>query len=292
VADLPATSRSRSRRWVDRSRCVGLRRPGATIPARKPLDAGHRHGLGESRIHVSGTQRLRLVLALGVVNLVLATVALGYGLSASPLTPGVGAVPTAGEAFATSAPTAPGAASPAPAPTAPQVSPAPNGPRPSEIAGQEQTPGSSVAPSPVPSAQPSPGPSAPVVTQPTPVATPGPIALVHNPATPTSPQATPTSPQATPAPPQATPTPTRVPVSDGPGTPPGCPASGRGQAASDGKACHAAAHKPKKDHHDNGRHRGAVAHRSDGQAAPQPAIAETRPASRTRHRLRAGRRTR
>ena len=37
---------------------------------------------------MSGTQRLRLVLALGVVNLVLATVALGYGLVRTGSDPG------------------------------------------------------------------------------------------------------------------------------------------------------------------------------------------------------------
>ena len=179
----------------------------------------------------------------------------------------------------------PGAASPTPAPTAPAVNPTPAGPRQSGNPGEEQTPGPSVAPSPVPSAQPSPVPSVPVVTQPTASATPGPIAVVHNPARPTAPQATP-------APPQATPTPTRVPVSDGPGTPPACHASERGQAASDGKACQHRAHKPAKDHHDNGRHRGAAARRPDGQADRQPAIAESRAASKTRHRLRVGRRAR
>ena len=56
---------------------------------------------------MSGTQRLRLVLALGVVNLVLATVALGYGLSAPAPTPDIGAVPTSGTAFATTTPTVP-----------------------------------------------------------------------------------------------------------------------------------------------------------------------------------------
>ena len=285
VADLPATSRSRSRGWAEwprrgpsPHRCYHPREEAA---GRRPPVA-----LGEPRIHVSGTQRLRLVLALGVVNLVLATVALGYGLSAPAPTPGIGAVPASGTAVATTAPTAPGPVSPAPVPTAPAVNPTPAGPLSSEDPGEEQTPGPSVAPSPVPSAQPSPVPSVPVVTQPTTAATPGQIAVVvRNPAKPTSPQATE-------APPQATPTPTRAPVSDGPGTPPACHASGRGQTASDGKACQHKAHKPAKDHHDNGRHRGAVAGRPDGQADRQPAIAESRPASKTGHRLRVGRRAR
>ncbi len=63
---------------------------------------------------MSGTQRLRLVLALGVVNLVLATVAFGYGLSAPTPTPDIGAIPTSGTAFATAVPTAPAAASATP----------------------------------------------------------------------------------------------------------------------------------------------------------------------------------
>jgi hypothetical protein len=125
----------------------------------------------------------------------------------------------------------------------------------------------------------------PVVAQPTAAATPGQIAVVRNPAKPTSTQATQ-------APPQATPTPTKVPVSDGPGTPPACHASERGQTASEGKACQHRVDKPAKDHHDNGRHRGALAGRPDSQADRQPAIAESRPASKTRHRLRVGRRAR
>jgi len=239
---------------------------------------------------VSGTQRLRLVLALGVVNLVLATVALGYGLSAPAPTPDVGAVPTAGTAFATTTPTAPSAANQAPSATPPAVKPAE--PRQSENPGEDQTPGPSIEPSPVPSGQPSPVPPAPVVTQPTAVATEAPIAVVHSPAKPTSPQATPARPRATTPPSRPTPAPTKAPVTEGPGTPPACHASERGQAASHGKACHETAHKPKKDHHDNGRHRGAAARRPDGQADREPAIAETRPASKTRHRLRSGRRAR
>jgi hypothetical protein len=234
---------------------------------------------------VSRTQRLRLVLARGVVNLVLGTVALGYGLSAPAPTPEIGVVPTSGTALATTTPTAPETAAPTPAPTGPAANPTPAGPRQSENPGEEQTPGPSVAPSVAPSAQPSPVPTVPVVTQPTAAATPGPIAVVHNPARPTSPQATPATPQ-------ATPTPTRVPVSDGPGTPPACHASDRGQTASDGKACQHSAHKSAKDHHDNGRHRGAGARRPDGQPDRQPAIAESRPTSQTRHRLRVGRRAR
>jgi hypothetical protein len=235
---------------------------------------------------VSGTQRLRLVLALGVVNLVLATVALGYGLSAPAATPGIGAVPTSGAPVATTGPTVAGLVSPTPVPTAPAVNPTPAGPLSSGNPGEERTPGPSVAPSPVPSAQPSPVPSLPVVTQPSTAATPGQVAVVvRNPAKPTSPPATQ-------APPQATPAPSRVPVSDGPGTPGACRASERGQTAPDGKACQHKGHKPAKDHHDSGRHRGAVAGRPDGQADRQPAIAESRPASKTRHRLRVGRRAR
>ena len=98
---------------------------------------------------MSGAQRLRLVLALGVVNLVLATVALGVRVVCAGSDPGRSApCPTSGTALATTTPTAPSTAGPdAGADRSggePDTRRAP--PRPG-IRARSQTPGPSVAPS-------------------------------------------------------------------------------------------------------------------------------------------------
>ena len=293
AADLPATSRSRSRCWADRA---------ASGPSRAPVLPSSRGGrwtpatcaLGEPRIHVSGTQRLRLVLALGVVNLVLATVALGDRAVGAGSDPGRGAGPDLRDR--------PSRRRPRPRRrrrpdrrrrAAPAVEPDTRRPpcvRESGARADAGTTDRAVARS---LGQPSPVPSAPVVTQADRRGDPG---ADRGRATPGQPGRRPGRPApAAGKPPhrEPTPSPTKAPVPTARGTPPACHARSAARRRRHGKACHDTSRTSrKKDHHDNGRHRGAAPGRPDGRADRQPAIAETRPASKTRHRLRSGRRAR
>ena len=88
-------------------------------PTQRPVPGSRAVSEGE-RSPVTAAQRLRLVLALGVVNLVLAAVALGIGISGLNTTPSTAGGPTPGIAFA----------SPTPGATTPSATEPPGRPRP------------------------------------------------------------------------------------------------------------------------------------------------------------------
>jgi hypothetical protein len=104
---------------------------------------------------VTVAQRLRLVVALGVVNLVLAGVALGFGIVGLPASNRIAAGPTPPTAIAL------------PTPTLPTTRPGPS-PRPTP------TPPASHPPASTPPTQPTPTPTPTPPTQPTPTPTPAP----------------------------------------------------------------------------------------------------------------------
>ena len=180
---------------------------------------------------MTSAQRARLVLALGVLNLVLASFALAVGITGSrPTDLGVAGVdrsPTM------SSPTASPAVTPGE-----HVSPsAPTSPGSSTVPGS-QAPGSSIEPSGEPSPSPSPAPSAiivAIVPTPTPVATPAggtinPPTLrpTTAPATP-RPTAVPATPKPTARPtPKPTPAPTAKPNVKPTHNRPPCPGAGTG----------------------------------------------------------------
>jgi hypothetical protein len=234
---------------------------------------------------VTAAQRLRLVLALGVINIVLAGVALGVGINEStnpPIavvvpTPGVAAPSPPGPVIESPGPVAPPPASPAQPPSTGQP------PSTSQPGGEPASP----EPSPTPVVEPTPTPTIPV--EPSPVVEPAPSSA---PAQPVAAEPTPRPARgggsnggnAGPTPPPAT-GPTPAPAVGEPRT---CHASARGVERSDGKAC---VHKPKKPHADSGRHRGRDANLSHRHH--QPAIVDqARRNHRTLHRLRPGRRPR
>jgi hypothetical protein len=256
---------------------------------------------------VTAAQRLRLVLALGVINLVLASVALGIGITGAPFaTPGIAVVePTATPPTGAGAGGSP-ATSNATSPTTPEPTARPGGPGPSSSTEPPSPTAPTVSPSPsvvepLPSAIPT---EAPAPTSTAAVPTPRPV-LAGNPgATPPSsgsggggspPRSTPQpSPKPTPTPnPPAKPTPAPTPVVKPPPKPPSpaCHASARGIEASRGKACgvHGTAHPNKP-----GRHKATTRprHHADRQPAhAQPATVESKRRSRaSRHRLRPGHR--
>ncbi|HEV8401744.1 MAG TPA: hypothetical protein VGQ31_01780 [Candidatus Limnocylindrales bacterium] len=102
---------------------------------------------------MTAAQRLRLVVALGVVNLVLAGVALGFGIVGLPASNPIGAVPTPPTAIALPAPT--------PAPTRPSPRPTPTPPA-------DEPPASTPPGSPTPTPTPTPPPPVqPTATPPT-----------------------------------------------------------------------------------------------------------------------------
>jgi hypothetical protein len=245
---------------------------------------------------VTAAQRLRLVLTLGVINLVLASVALGIGITGTPgPTPGIAVVePTPGSAGPPGAsPTAPGTER-TPAPPTPSSRPGGPGPEPSSEPGGGPTP--SAEPSPSPAIEPSPSPVPP--PSPVPETTPVPPAEPGLAAGPGQQPANPNTGGGGPAPtPEPTATP-GVPVVDQPGTPRTCHASDRGIAASKGKACgtNRGEHPNKPGKHkvdqDRGDHHGPRAdrHREHGH---QPAtVDQPRRGHSSRHRLRRGRRAR
>ncbi len=249
------------------------------------------------RTDVTGAQRLRLVLALGVVNLVLATVALGVGITGTQQ-PQIAVVePTAPPTIVT-----PGAGSssgrarrqPGRRPAArrrvvlaPRASPLASRP---PVVRRSRHPQSRRPRSPhrlrptiEPSAQPSAAPSS------------GPVLAGGPEPDPASPPPVRTTARAKPPPPKPTPTPTTpTPVTDGRSP---CHASDQGFVSSDGKACvHKHDNKGKADkpaHHDNGRHSGQQAGHGGRHGQHQPATVESpRRSHASRHRLRTGRRAR
>jgi len=185
---------------------------------------------------VTSAQRARLVLALGVLNLVLASFALAVGITGSrPTDLGVAGVD---RSPIVASPTGSPAVTPGESLT-PSASTGPTSPGSSGVPGS-QAPGSSVPPSAEPS--PSPTPSeiiVAVVPTPTPVAiptaTPGGGTITPPTLRPTSAPSTPrpTAVPATPRPttrptPKPTPAPTAKPNAKPPHTRPPCPGSGTG----------------------------------------------------------------
>lgn len=148
---------------------------------------------------VTTAQRARLVVALGALNLVLATFALAVGLNAPRVPDGVAI------------------ASPGPVGTPPVVQPSGSTPTvgPTPAPSQQGSPGPSPAPSPIatPSAVPSPSPGGvAVVDRPTPIPPQAlPTAAPTGPAA--TPNATPTGPASSPTPPSPTATPAATPNS-------------------------------------------------------------------------------
>ncbi len=251
---------------------------------------------------MTSAQRLRLVLALGVINLVLASVALGIGITGAP-GPSIAIVqPTATAPNATGVPGNPTA----PTPTPPESNPSsrPGGPAQSEEPGQVPTPSGEPAPSqsPEPSPLPSASPvssTAPVVTV---VQTPAPTADGANGGnaggpksspTPPTPKPTPQAPKPTPRP-TPRPTPTPEPPAAGSGHEHPCNASARGIEASNGKACGTKRGHGKTDHqttHSNDHHGTRATKRSE-QGQPVATVEDTKKKHSTRHRLRRYRRAR
>ena len=254
---------------------------------------------------MTGAQRLRLVLALGVVNLVLATVALGVGITGTQQ-PQIAVVgPTAPPAIVTPGPGSSAGPISTPAGPTPTRTP-PNGPGSSGQPGAEPSP---IVPPVTPSAAPSPSvaPSpSPSIEPPVPSVAPSGGPVLAGGSEPDPAVAAPGSNDGPgkPPPPKPTPTPTPrapTPVTDGRSP---CHASDRGFASSGGKACNhkhdnkgskgskgSKADKPA--HHDNGRHTGQQAGNGGRDRQNQPAIVESPRRSHTsRHRLRTGRRAR
>jgi hypothetical protein len=223
-----------------------------------------------------------LVLALGVVNLVLATVALSFGLAETTSPPTTAGGPTPGTAVVSPAPTTPVAGGQTPTAPGPAASPTPAEPG---TSGEPST-----EPSPIPSLEPSPvaSPESTIEPETTPLPARIPTVVVARPDVPA-------------AAPSAKPTPRPSPATtDGSGPPRTCHASARGIEASNGKACRAkdGAHpgrpdKPRGSHHDNGRHNGPKAHHGTDHRSRQPAtVEEPRRGPMSRYRLRTSRRAR
>ena len=237
---------------------------------------------------MTAAQRLRLVLALGVVNLVLATVALSFGIAGTASRPGTAGGPTPGTAIASPAPTTPAGPEPRPTAEPPSTSPTPgtNGP-PTEPSAEPST-----VPSAEPSILPSAEPSSVPPTEPT-----------FAPASTATPVRVPLVPAGHPG--VATPKPTGSAADEPtkpsePTTSARCHASERGIEASNGKACPTKDRarppkpdKPPRTHTDNGRHNGPKADRArDGGGRQQATVEDKRREPKSRYRLRTGRRAR
>ena len=123
---------------------------------------------------VTAAQRLRLVLALGVVNLVLASVALGIGFVGIQSPPTTAGGPTPGIAFVSPQPTTPSTTEPTPVPSGQPGTFTPGTPVPTAQPPAEPSP---TPPGPSPSVEPSPVEPTPSVES-TPAATPPAIAFV------------------------------------------------------------------------------------------------------------------
>lgn len=215
---------------------------------------------------MTAAQRLRLVLALGVVNLVLATVALAVGMSGMSTAPATAGGSTPGTAVASPLPKEP-SKGPTDARAAPSIG------QPS----QTVSPGSSAEPTIAPSASPT--------ILPTPSVAPTPVASVEPTLTPTTtgpttaavaPVRRPVVVIVVPAKPMPTPTPTKDAARDL-----GKPGGHAHESHKPDKS-----HKPAlpSKHHDK-------RHRHDGNHGQQ-AIDRARPGPKAGHRLRAGRRAR
>lgn len=268
------------------------RRGGGACPARVSEEPG---------FDVTAAQRLRLVLALGVINLVLASVALGVGIAGAPFaTPGIAVVEPTPAAPNGSTPGGPPGTSNPGSPRSPQPSSRPGGtgPEPSTEPGSQPTPTPTPPEaSPSPSIEPaaSPVPSEPPAPTPT---TPRQVLAVKPGTSPASSSGGGGGPQSTPRPPAnptPAPTPASTPVVRPQPKPTTCHASARGVEASKGKACGTKRSKPP---HDRGEGRGRSKHATH-QATyreshhAQPATLEPKrrnPVS--KHRLRPGRRAR
>jgi hypothetical protein len=256
---------------------------------------------------VTAAQRLRLVLALGVVNLVLAAVVLGVGITGVTIPTGPGAQPSSAIALIPPPPTTPGGAgatsSPAssltPGTAAPSLAPTPG---PSGLPTSSSQPASPEPASPEPAASPSIEPSlAPSAAPSVPSATPagGPIAVVAHPGNP-GPAPTPRLPSNSTPTPGPTPEPTPVGITAGPPEGPGaCPRERGGTAAAD-VVCvpkvkdHGHAAKPKAAHHKKIKHHPPTAHgpHADQGRHQEATVGKPRRGPKTGHRLRMGRRAR
>ena len=107
---------------------------------------------------MTAAQRLRLVLTLGVINLVLASVALTFGIVGIQSTPETAGGPTPGIAFVSPAPTATTTVpEPTPASSPEPGTSTPGTPVPTTTPAAEPTPTESPAVAPSPSVEPTPG---------------------------------------------------------------------------------------------------------------------------------------
>ncbi|HET9519735.1 MAG TPA: hypothetical protein VFO73_01665 [Candidatus Limnocylindrales bacterium] len=171
----------------------------------------------------TAAQRARLVVALGLLNLVLATFAVAVGISA----------PSEGDGIAGGPSNQPGSLEPTASPVLPPGPATSASPQPSVPIGPSALPSPSPAPSVFPTTEPSPTPTSPgviVAVRPTPTPTAPPVIAPTPVATPTpaatpkpTPRPTPT-PQATPEPtPRPTPKPTPTPKPAKEQSKPPCP---------------------------------------------------------------------
>ena len=186
---------------------------------------------------MTAAQRLRLVLTLGVINLVLASVALTVGIVGVQSPPSTAGGPTPGIAFVSPAPTATSAPTePTPAATPGPGTSTPGTPVPTTTPTAEPTP---LAPGASPAAEPSPSPT--VVPTPAPGATLPPVR-------------TPTVVLGHPSLPGPTETPT--PVAETPGTPAPCAArTGPTATRAAAQDCGKHAVKPARAKHDKKPHK-------------------------------------
>lgn len=231
MAGRPVMSRATRHRSAAED-CPAVERSGERVERASGRPAGVRSGPAPQRsasqcptgrgvpIVVTSAQRTRLVVALGILNLVLATMALAIGTFGLPTTPTIGPRPTGETAAESPSPTAvAGLPSPTPGQTlepglTPGPQPTPPAPTPPASEPPTGTPGPSASPpssSAPPSVEPTATPGGPAGgpaggPEPTPGGTP-------TPAQPTpTPEPTATPPTATPPPPTPEPTPSRPPA--------------------------------------------------------------------------------
>ena len=240
---------------------------------------------------MTAAQRLRLVLALGVVNLVMAGVALGFGMVGLSTPPATAGGSTTGAATVSPAPTRTASGPSTPGATPSSIVPRPTGSPPTSGASGDPT--SSPEASPTPSVEPTPASTAQTAAN-------GPgrasvVAVVF-------------PPKPTPAPPRDT--------SDDPGTPTPCsgsesdddahgpvarsgecpPGKGRGEHASKSPKARAKHDKhdkhDKRHRHDRHDHHPDAPRRQHGGGHHETAIDHPRPNPKSGRRLHAGRRAR